>query len=60
MPRQTLAKDQLVREARGWAADCQWCEEPEDIAALSDEAILRGVERHYTGGLKQFRADVIV
>jgi hypothetical protein len=41
---------------RAWAADCEWI----DAAALAeytDAQIVRGIARHYDGGLEQFLAD---
>jgi hypothetical protein len=51
------AHDELVQAARGWALDCMWKEDPADIAEMSDTAILRGVNRHYAGGLAQCARD---
>lgn len=48
---------ELVRMAREWVAECSWKDEPEDIEAMSDEEILRGVHRAYEGGLRQFVID---
>ena len=46
----------LMSEARGWLADLEWADEP-DFAAMSDERIRRGVDRHYDGGWAGFVAD---
>lgn len=35
-----------------------WREDPDDIADLSDEAILSAVGRHYAGGLEQLARDI--
>lgn len=40
-----------IAAAREWVSDCQWAEHPEQVAALPDPAIVRGVERHYDGGM---------
>lgn len=44
----------LVDAAREWAADCEWAD---DIDGLSDAEILRGVHRHYAGGIFQLARD---
>ena len=46
----------LISEARSWLADCGWADEP-DFAAMTDEQIRRGVQRHYDGGWAQFVSD---
>ena len=46
----------LIKEARAWLADLEWADEP-DFAAMSDEQIRRGVQRHYDGGWAGFVAD---
>ncbi len=47
----------LIDSAREWMNDCSWKEDPEDLAELSDAEVLRGVQKHYAGGLNQFRRD---
>ena len=46
----------LISEARAWLADLEWADEP-DFAAMTDEQIRRGVQRHYDGGWAGFVAD---
>ncbi len=41
----------LLAEARAWVADCAWREDPDEIAEYSDQEIIRGVDRHYDGGI---------
>lgn len=41
----------LVREARGWIADCFG---GVDVADLSDRTVVEGVQRHYEGGWAAF------
>jgi hypothetical protein len=48
---------ELVQAARGWVLDCMWKEDPADIEEMSDTAVLRGVNRHYEGGLAQCARD---
>lgn len=50
-------QDELIAAARGWVLDCMWKEDPADIAEMSDTEILRGVNRHYDGGLAQCARD---
>ena len=47
----------LMREARAWVADCEWGEDAETLAALSDAAVRAGVARHYAGGWEAFARD---
>jgi hypothetical protein len=50
----------LMKEARAWAADCQWGESEFDedwLDGLTDEQVLRGIDHHYDGGLDQFLRD---
>ncbi len=56
--------DQQLQDMRDWVADCTWGEGDNDpdeqqewIAAMDDETLLRGIERHYAGGIAQFLAD---
>lgn len=48
---------EVMKQMRDWAKDCQWKEDPEEIDEMSDEDILRGVQRHYEGGIKAFIQD---
>lgn len=50
-------RDDLVRIAREWAAECDWPEPAEDVAELPDEVVLAAVARHYGGGLAQLVDD---
>jgi hypothetical protein len=49
----------MVEQMRDWVADCMWAnlEDEEAVADLSNLAIIRGVRRHYMGGLDQFCLD---
>ena len=47
---------QLISEARGWVADCEWGDEFE-VNELTAEQIKRGINRHYDGGWRAFVAD---
>lgn len=54
----TLTDDQrleLLHQMREWALDCQWCDcDEEDINNMTDEELLQGIERNYSGGLQEF------
>ena len=43
-----------LAEARAWIADCQWAD---DTDGLTDSQVIRGIARHYAGGIVQFRKD---
>lgn len=46
---------QNIEDAREWISDCSWDNlDPEDIPHLSDIEIIRGVDKHYAGGWKEF------
>lgn len=59
-PDQDTPSPALITEARAWAQDCQWKEDPEELAAMSDGQILRGVDKHYDGGLRQLARDALL
>ena len=50
---------QDIQEMREWIADCEgiWKEDAEELEDLTDAQVLRGVARHYAGGIAQFIAD---
>lgn len=49
----------LGDEARSWIADCEWgdLDGEDDVRSLSDDEAIAGVERHYEGGVAQFKAN---
>lgn len=47
---------ELISAARSWAADCDWAEEAEDIADMTDLQVVAGVQAHYEGGWAAFAA----
>ena len=52
-------QDKVIAAAREWISDCTWSDlDPERLAELSDDEILKGVERHYDGGLEAFEESV--
>lgn len=49
---------EAIQAARDWVGDCLWADlDPEDVAELSPLALVRGIERTYDGGWKQFLWD---
>jgi len=48
--------NQIIKDARDWVEDCQWNDQ-EEIGSYGDFQILKGVDRHYDGGLSQFLKD---
>lgn len=53
--------DDQLRDAREWVKDCLGCwrdlDDVEDVDALPAEQIEAGIDRHYAGGIAQFKAD---
>jgi len=46
---------ETVTAARAWLADCTWADADDGvIAALTDACVMRGVARHYEGGVPAF------
>jgi len=57
--RSQTRRQELIREARGWIADCQWADiGPDDVADLTDEQVIAGISRYYDGGWAAFRSTV--
>ena len=51
-------RENHMDDMRDWLKDCVWADmDSADVNDLSDSAILRGINRHYDGGVDQFRAD---
>jgi hypothetical protein len=58
MEKQTPAKltQTELEAARDWLKDCVWANmESEDFDDVSDCAIERGVAKHYSGGVEEFK-----
>jgi hypothetical protein len=57
----TLSASQL-NAAREWVKDClpsfRDLDDEESVDASSDEDIQRGLEKHYSGGVRQFLSDL--
>jgi hypothetical protein len=49
-----LIEQQLIIEARSWIRDCSWRDRLEELENLTDEEVIRGINRHYDGGWIQF------
>lgn len=51
--------DKELIAAKEWIGECQWAENYEDdeIEELSQAAIEKGINKHYAGGLIQFKKD---
>lgn len=55
---QETISPELINEMRCWIQDCCWTDIDEgDADELSDQEILKGIKRHYSGGIAQFIAD---
>lgn len=52
--------DDQIKLMRDWVNDCQWREDADNdfIDELTDLEILKGVNRHYEGGLTSFILDI--
>lgn len=49
---------ETIEAMRAWIADCVWFDlDDDDIDELTDADIVRGVSRHYCGGVAGFVAD---
>ena len=47
---------QEIRDARDWLKDCAWGDADEaTFDELSNAEIVRGIRRHYAGGIAAFR-----
>jgi hypothetical protein len=51
-------KAQQMLEARWWIADCSRKDELRDLEKLTDEEVIKAIDRHYYGGWKQFGQDI--
>jgi hypothetical protein len=47
----------MIVAMRGWAADCGWLD-ADMLDDYTDAQIVRGVARHYDGGVDQFCRDM--
>jgi len=51
----------IIEDARDWLSECDWQDmEADDFLSISPQTVLRAVERHYSGGLKQFLTDGLI
>lgn len=57
-----LITPEIIKLMKDWVKDCNWRETEDDddsnsfVDSLSDEQIIRGVEKHYDGGVAGFLA----
>ena len=56
MTDQILSTQQL-EWARDWIKDCSWREdfEPEEVDEMTDQDVIKGISKHYCGGLDEFK-----
>lgn len=49
-----------LKKMREWVKDCQWAEEYEqdEIDELPATIILKGIDKHYCGGLAAFKKEI--
>ena len=49
---------ELIKQMRDWVKDCEWSDmsDESDVDELSDIEILKGIQRNYDGGIKEFIA----
>jgi hypothetical protein len=52
---------QEIVDMKNWIKDCSWGENMSDkqVDQLADAVVIRGIERHYFGGVEQFRSDSV-
>lgn len=44
-----------IQDMKNWIMDCVWQDlDTDDVAQLTDTEVLRGVQKHYDGGLAEF------
>lgn len=54
-----LLSPEELKAAREWLAECVWPDvEPEEFATLPELAIVRGIARHWDGGIEDFKRTV--
>lgn len=52
------ADEDTLTAMREWVSECVWADmDEEEIAELTATQLMRGVEKHYAGGVAQFRID---
>lgn len=55
MSNHTLTKEEL-KQAREWIAECVWSDlDANEIDELSDTEIMKGIRRHFSGGIPAFK-----
>jgi hypothetical protein len=50
-----------IEEAKAWILDCQWLDihSEDDLDDLSNEEIEQGIDKHFDGGLEQFKRNCL-
>ena len=43
-----------VAEAREWLGECSWADGDIDFTSISDARIMKGIARHFEGGIPEF------
>lgn len=52
--------EDVIQAMREWVRDCEWGDvDEDDIEDLDDLTIVRGVDRHYEGGILGFIQDTV-
>lgn len=44
---------EIINAMRDWAGDCEWLD-GDDLDEMTDAQIVRGVEKHFAGGVEGF------
>ena len=48
---------EILEDMRVWISDCEWGEEEDiDPWKMNDKEIIRGIQRHFGGGIDAFMA----
>ena len=47
-----------LKHAREWILECQWrdIDSEEDLADFSDAQVERGIQKHFCGGIAEFKS----
>ncbi|MFM7440361.1 MAG: hypothetical protein ACKO2V_17485 [Snowella sp.] len=50
-----------IEEAKAWILDCQWLDihSEDDLDDLSNEEIEKGIDKHFDGGIEQFKRNCL-
>jgi hypothetical protein len=55
-----MLTEKEIEEAKAWILDCEWFDihSEDDLSDLSNIEIEKGIDKHYDGGLEQFKRDI--